>query len=72
MLAIYIFSILFFILYAGPFLEPYLGLKPVAEEIERRNIKANMYFYSEVEQFYEAQLIMTNSRNYPVDSNDSD
>lgn len=47
-------------------MEPYLGLKPVADEIDRRDINANMYFYTEVEQFSEAQVIMTNSRKYPV------
>lgn len=57
---------LLFILYIGPFMESYLGLKPVAEEIDRRDIKANMYFYTEVDEFSEAQVIMTNSRKYPV------
>ena len=47
-------------------MESYLGLKPVAEEIDRRDIKANMYFYTEVDEFSEAQVIMTNSRKYPV------
>ncbi len=65
-LVLCIFFIIFFILYAAPFMEPYLGLKPVAEEIERRNINSNMYFYTEVEEFSEAQVIMTNSRKYPV------
>ncbi len=51
-------------------MEPYLGLKPVAEEIDRRDINANMYFYTEVEEFSEAQVIMTNMRKYPVQSED--
>jgi hypothetical protein len=67
-LALCIFFILFFILYAGPFLEPYLGLKPIAQEIDRRDINANMYFYTEVEEFSEAQVLMTNMRKYPVRS----
>lgn len=65
-LALCIFFILFFIIYAGPFMEPYLGLKPIAEEIDKRDINANMYFYTEVEQFSEAQVFMENNRNYPT------
>ena len=52
-------------------MEPYLGLKPVAEEIDRRDINANMYFYTEVKEFSEAQVIMTNMRKYPVRSEKS-
>ena len=52
----------------GPLMEPYLGLKPVAEEIDRRDINSNMYFYTEVAEFYEAQVMMTNMRKYPVRS----
>lgn len=51
-------------------MEPYLGLDSIAEEIDRRDINANMYFYTEVEEFSEAQVFMTNSRNYPVRSMD--
>ena len=65
-LALYAFLILVFILYIAPFMEPYLGLKPVAEEIDRRDINANMYFYTEVDEFSEAQVIMTNMRTFPL------
>jgi len=51
-------------------MEPYLGLKPIAEEIDRRDINAKMYFYTEVEQFSEAQVIMVNSRKYPTQTPD--
>jgi len=69
-LALCISIVLFFIIYAGPFMEPYLGLKPIAEEIDRRDINAKMYFYTEVEQFSEAQVIMVNSRKYPTQTPD--
>jgi hypothetical protein len=67
-LALCIFLVVIFIFYLGPLMEPYLGLKPVAEEIDRRDINANMYFYTEVDEFFEAQVIMTNIREYPVQS----
>jgi len=70
-LALCVFSVLIFILYIAPFMEPYLGLKPVADEIDRRDINANMYFYTEVDEFSEAQVIMTNLRQYPVRSEDT-
>ena len=70
-LALYIFLILVFILYIAPFMEPYLGLKPVAEEIDRRDINANMYFYTEVDEFTEAQVIMTNMRKFPLKASEN-
>jgi len=54
--------ILLFLLYVGPRLEEHIPLfKPVAQYIEEHNIEANMYFYTEVEVFSDAQINMMNT-----------
>ncbi len=56
-----------FVLYIAPALEAPLGLAPVARFIDERDINANMYFYTEVEQFSEANINMDNTMKYPPD-----
>lgn len=60
-----IVMILFLMLYACPRLEGVLGFKPIAQYIDERDINSNMYFYTEVEEFSEASIMMDNTRAYP-------
>jgi len=64
-LVLCIAAILVFMLVIGPKLEQIPALKPIAEFIEERDIDANMYFYTEVEEFSEASINMDNSMMYP-------
>ena len=57
-------AILFFMLYLGPIMEEPLGLKPIADLIDEKDIDSNMYFYTEVEVFSEASVIMNNTMSY--------
>ena len=57
-------AILFFMLYLGPIMEEPLGLKPIADLIDEKDIEANVYFYTEVEVFSEAGVIMNNTMSY--------
>ena len=40
-------------------------LRPMAEFIEEHDINANVYFYTEVEEFSEANINMENTMMYP-------
>ncbi len=64
-LLVWIIIIMFFMLYAGPKLGQVSWFKPIADFIEERNINANMYFYTEVEEFSEANINMINTMNFP-------
>lgn len=64
-LLIWILVIVFFMFYAGPKLGNLPMFKPMATFIEERDINANMYFYTEVEEFSEANINMNNTRAYP-------
>lgn len=63
-LIISVCAILFFMLYLGPRMEEPLGLKPIADLIDEKDIDSNMYFYTEVEVFSEAGIIMNNTMSY--------
>lgn len=65
MLFIWIAAIAVFMLGVGPAVLRHSALKPMAEMIEARGIEANMYFYTEVEVFYEANVNMDNTWAYP-------
>jgi hypothetical protein len=58
-------AVLFFMLWLGPRLEQTSYIKPMAQFIEERDIEANMYFYTEVEAFSEANINMDNTMKYP-------
>ena len=60
-----IIIIMFFMLYAAPMLGQVSWFKPIADFIEERDINANMYFYTEVEEFSEANINMENTMAYP-------
>ena len=63
-----ILLILVFMFYVGPKLGQSPWLKPLADFIEERDINANMYFYTEVEEFSEANINMENTMAYPPGS----
>ena len=54
-----------FMFYLGPKGEQTRVLQPMARFIDDRDIQANMYFYTEVEEFYEADVNMNNTMKYP-------
>ena len=60
-----ILLILVFMFYIGPALGQLSWFKPLADFIEERDINANMYFYTEVEEFSEANINMQNTMAYP-------
>lgn len=57
--------IIVFIFYLAPWLEKPLGMEPLAKFIDEREINANVYFYTEVEEFSEANAHMNNIMAYP-------
>lgn len=65
MLGIWIAAVALFMLVVGPALLQRPALRPMAEVIEARGIEANMYFYTEVEAFYDANVNMDNTWAYP-------
>jgi hypothetical protein len=64
MLGIWIAAIVLFMGVVGPALLEHPALRPMAEVIEARGIEANMYFYTEVEAFYDANVYMDNTWAY--------
>ena len=64
----YLFScilvIWIFMFYICPGLEQSIHLKPIAKCIDEKGIDANMYFYSEVEEFSEAAFYLENTMKY--------
>jgi hypothetical protein len=64
MLGLWIAAIALFMLVVGPALLQRPALRPMAEVIEARGIEANMYFYTEVEAFYDANVNMDNTWAY--------
>lgn len=65
LLCLWITAIGVFMLGIGPALLQRSAMQPMAKIIEERGIEANMYFYTEVEVFYEANVIMDNTWAYP-------
>ncbi len=57
--------IMFFMLYAAPRLGQVSWFKPIADFIEERDINANVYFYTEVEEFSDANINLENTMAYP-------
>ncbi len=60
-----ILMVVFFLLYIGPQVEKLPMFQPLAQFIDERGIEANMYFYTEVEEFAEANINMDNTMAYP-------
>lgn len=64
-LAACIAVIALFMFVIGPRGEQSDLLRPMAEFIEEHDINANVYFYTEVEEFSEANINMENTMAYP-------
>lgn len=61
-----VLAIIFCLFYIGPWLEKLPLFQPIARFIDERGITANVYFYTEVEEFSEAHINMDNSMDYPT------
>lgn len=48
----------------GPWLDTLESIRPLAQFIDDRNIDANAYYYTEVEEFADAELNMKNTMYY--------
>lgn len=61
-----ILAVALFMFVLGPRLGDVVPMhKAMSQFIEDNNIEANMYFYTEVEEFSEAQVNMMNTREHP-------
>jgi len=59
-----IFIILFFIFGIGPLMDNLPFIKPMITFIEDRNIDASALYYTEIEEFSEADIFMNNTMDY--------
>ena len=58
--------ILSFMQYIGPWMEDKIpGFGELAKFIDENDIDANQYFYTEVDEFADADVGMQNTRDYP-------
>ena len=65
-LGLWMAAVLFFLLGGGPRLGDMIPAhKKISRFIEENDIEANMYFYTEVEEFSDAQINMVNTMAYP-------
>jgi len=64
-LALSLFLIWFFLYVVGPWLSEAPMVKPLMDVIEANDIDAGAYYYTEIEEFSEADVHMNNSRDYP-------
>jgi hypothetical protein len=64
-LTLSILLVLTFMFCIGPLMDRSSVMQPITQFIDERGIDANMYFYTEVEEFSEASIHMDNARAYP-------
>lgn len=64
-LLISVLTIVIFLFVIGPWIEKLPVFQPLADFIDERGIDANMYFYTEVEEFSDADINMNNTLHYP-------
>lgn len=64
-LTLSILLVLTFMFWIGPLMDQSSVMQPITRFIDERGIDANMYFYTEVEEFSEASINMDNTRLYP-------
>lgn len=64
-LAASILALVVFMFFIAPQMEKPLHMKPLADFIDEYDINANMYFYTEVEEFSEAIISMENTMKFP-------
>lgn len=60
-----ILACLVFIFLVGPALDKLNSVKPLINFIEERGIDAGALYYTEIEEFSEANINMENTRDYP-------
>jgi hypothetical protein len=60
-----VLTIIIFLFVIGPWVEKLPVFQPLADFIDERGIEANMYFYTEVEEFSEAEINMNSIMQYP-------
>ncbi len=65
-LIIAISLVLGFMLYLGPWMERLPYFQSIAKYIEENDINTNVYFYTEVEEFSEAEVNLQNTMDYIV------
>ena len=57
-------AILIFLFMIGPAFTRLPGFRPIVDFIDERGIEANAYYYTEVEEFSEADINMNNTMDY--------
>lgn len=57
-------AVLIFMFWIGPWGLQTSAMKPVADTIEEYGIEANAYYYTEVPEFFEAQVYFDNAMRY--------
>ena len=55
---------LVFIFFVGPCMDRFEGVKPLVTFIEERNIDAGALYYTDIEEFSEANIHMDNTMEY--------
>ncbi len=63
-LALAIFLVLFFMLYLGPAIQETQYFRPMVRFIEERGIDASALYYTEIEEFSDADISMNNTMDY--------
>ena len=53
-----------FIFYVGPWMDTFESVQPMINYIEKHSIEANAMYYTEVEEFSEANINMENTMDY--------
>ena len=61
-----ILVILIFIFYIGPLIEKLPLVQPLVQVIDERDIDASALYYTEIEEFSEANTNMENTMKYPA------
>ena len=59
-------GVLVFMFVIGPWGLETSAMKPVADTIEDLGIEANAYYYTEVPEFFDAQVFFSNNRRFPT------
>ena len=60
-----IFIIWLLMAYVGPWGQKAESLRPLMEFIEERGIDATAYYYTDIEEFAEAEINITHTMRYP-------
>lgn len=59
-----IFAVLFFMLYLGPAMQQSDFFRPMVMFVEERGIDASALYYTEIEEFSDADIHMNNTMDY--------